>query len=75
MDNNRIGANCWYRTYSKKIWSAWQAGTLRAWSTDHDEYETGPGPFPVGVVEDVDTSHCHSIPVFGICFAYDKPAE
>jgi hypothetical protein len=43
------------------------------WSTDHEEYENGPGPIPVGVVEDDETRKCHSVYVGMINFALEKP--
>ena len=76
MDANRIGATCWYRDGSgpRATWS-WACARLRAWSTDHQEYDSGPGPFPVGVVEDDKTGCCHSVHVMDICFASIPPSK
>ena len=72
---NRIDSACWYREWSKSEnkW-IWLAGTLRAWSTDHEEFENGIGPSPAGVVEDIVTNCCKSIHVCYICFADVPPA-
>ena len=74
--NNRIGSSCWYRSFNPatKTLSNWKTGKLRAWSTDHEEYESGPGLIPVGVVEDDRTGLCHSVFVERICFAAAPPA-
>lgn len=74
-DKNRIGAACWYRVNREAFNNepAWRGGRLRAWSTDHEEYENGPGLYPVGVVEDDKTLLCHSVRVARICFAAIPP--
>lgn len=73
MSDNRIGSACWYRMFKnvkgKWGWTPWRGGRLRLWSTDHQEYENGPGPFPVAVIEDDLTSSCISVPVAGVSFA------
>lgn len=69
MSDNRIGAACWYKSNDND----WLPGTLRAWSTDHEEYDMGPGQVPVGVVEDDETGRCHSIYVERISFASAPP--
>ena len=78
VDNNRVGDACWYRTFvnvkGKWSWTKWRGGRLRAWSTDHQEFESGPGPFPVAVIEDDETLLCASIPVAGISFATNPDA-
>jgi hypothetical protein len=38
----------------------WEPGKWRAWGTDYEEFETGPGMYPVGVVED-STGGIHSV--------------
>ena len=38
----------------------WEPGKWHAWSTDHEEFESGPGLFPIGVVED-STGCIHSV--------------
>lgn len=48
---------CWYRvvtgyTMGKEDLSKWRMGDFHAWSTFHEEYESGPGPFPAAIVED-----------------------
>lgn len=42
--------------------SDWMSGILHMWGTDYEEFETGPGLFPVGVIEDVKGT-MHSISV------------
>lgn len=71
---NRIDSACWYREWSKpeNKW-IWFGGRLRAWSTDHEEFESGPGLYPVGVIEDDKTGCCKSIHVGYICFAAVPP--
>jgi len=71
---NRIGEQCWYKEWSKpdNKW-VWFAGTLHAWSTDHEEFENGIGPSPVGVIEDRLTNCCKSVHVCHICFAAVPP--
>ena len=68
----RIGSACWYRKEADKYpreMGPWQGGKLLFWSTDHQEYESGPGPFPVGVVEDDETHAVESIYAGNITFA------
>lgn len=64
-DNNRIGSLCWYQEYDYKARCRlpWKVGYLRAWSTDHEEFETGPGHYPAAVIEDRDTGAMKSIHV------------
>jgi uncharacterized OB-fold protein len=67
---NRIGSHCWFCRFdykTKKV-EDWQQGTLMAWSTDHEENDGNYGPFPVGVVEALDTGMCHAVSVGRICF-------
>jgi len=78
-NTNRIGSACWYKTSDVKPGCGlpagkWRSGILRAWSTDHEEFESGPGLFPVGVVEDNERGTCHSIYVTKICFGTVAPA-
>ena len=65
--NNRIGNHCWY--YDKE----WLGGVLLAWSTDHVEYDSGPGHFPTAIIEDTKTSQVKSIPVANINFSSAQP--
>jgi len=67
MNRNRVGDRCCFKLhYTEKDW---RYGTLRLWSTDHTEYESGPGLFPVGVIEDQVSNKCYSIPVNQISFS------
>ena len=71
---NRIGSDCWYKPRDAKLHKkVWRAGTLRAWSTDFVELESGPALFPVGVIEDDKTGLCQSVYVAHICFAAVPP--
>ena len=76
---NRLGASCWYRPADVKAVCSpagqWRGGKLRAWSTDHEESDAGPGLFPVGVVEDDEHGTCHSIYVTRIAFGVAPPGE
>ena len=76
-DNNRIGAACWYKPDARAgvMGGKWLGGKLRAWSTDHEETEEGPGLFPVAVIEDDQTGCCHSIYVTRVCFATVPPTD
>ena len=76
-ENNRIGEECWYKKYDtvKRDYTEWRRGYLRMWSTDHEEFDSGPGPFPVGVIEDVGDGMARSIHVARICFAELPPHE
>ncbi len=70
----RVGCKCWYREWITPSGCApqcgpWKGGSLLFWSTNHVEYEEGPGPFPVGVIEDDTTHDVTSIPVDRITFA------
>lgn len=38
-------------------------------STSHIKYESGPGPYPVAVVEDDATLCCYVVDVPDVCFA------
>lgn len=71
-DANRIGSKCWYQTKYK---DEWMPGTLRAWGTDHEEFETGPGNFPVAVVEDERTLKVEVVYAAFVCFATVPPIE
>jgi len=73
MEKNRIGSMCWYRERLKGEFTPWVRGYLRAWATDHIEYESGPGPVAVGVVEDRQTMGMKAIPVEWITFANARP--
>lgn len=68
MSNNRIGEACWYNHKDK-----WKGGKLRAWSTDHAEFESGPGNYPVAVVEDDETQRCVVVYAERISFATVPP--
>jgi hypothetical protein len=71
---NRINEQCWYLDANYKVRAGkWRRGWLRAWSTDHEEFENGPGQFPVGVVEDTETGRVLSVYVTRICFAEKAP--
>jgi hypothetical protein len=76
MEANRVGSNCWFKTFDIRTreHSDWRPGRLLNWSTDHVEYESGPGNFPVGVVEDSKDLSCHSVYVEFISFA-SNPEE
>ena len=75
--DDRIGSGCWYCRYDYKTKTIhdWQRGRLRAWSTDHEETQYGPGHFPVGIIEDLATGMCHSVSVGRISFSSANPGE
>ena len=74
-DSNRIGHKCWYREYKNRSVTPWRRGILRAWSTEHEEFESGPGPYPVAVIEDVETAGMRSTHVARVTFAEDMPSD
>lgn len=75
-ETNRIGEACWYKKHLGGNTWKWFPGTLRAWSTDHEEYvDSGPGLYPVAVVEDSKTLKCESIYVAHVSFAAVPPVE
>lgn len=49
---------------NNRVWKIldWEPGTLHMWGTDYEEFETGPGMHPIGVVED-STGYMHAITV------------
>lgn len=47
----------------------WRRGTLLAWGTDYEELRDGVGLYPVGVIEDGETSAVHSVPVHLLKFS------
>jgi hypothetical protein len=57
---------CWFQ-----IGIDWFPATWHAWSTDHTEYDVGPGHFPVGIIED-ESGHMHSVPVGDITFGPER---
>jgi hypothetical protein len=69
----RIGHPCWYLSASLAAGGKWQRGTLHGWGVDYEEFDNGAVAFSVGIVEDLDTKHCDTIPVHRICFAKDSP--
>ena len=63
---------CWYRL-RRKINGKWEilpheGGRLHIFTTDHIEYESGPGPYPVAVIEDDETGTVHVVPAQDVCF-------
>lgn len=75
MSGDRVGDWCWVEVKSQQVpgCTDWAAGRLLAWSTDHEEYESGPGHFPVGVVEMVSDGSVQSVPVVRIAFGELPP--
>lgn len=47
---------CWFQTRicngHTYVIGEWEPGTLHMWGTDYEEFETGPGLFPIGVISD-----------------------
>lgn len=70
---------CWFRVWEHvsgvglKL-TPWRNGAWHAWSQAHEEYESGPGNFPVGVIEDP-TGRIYAVPVEDIAFGADKPGD
>ena len=74
-DSNRIGHKCWYREYRYPNLTPWRRGILRAWSTDHEEFESGPGPYPAAVIEDVETAGMRCTHVARVTFQEEMPSD
>lgn len=73
--SNRIGEQLWFRLIVlREGIHEWRRGILRMWSVDYEEFESGPGNYPVGVIEDCKTGDVRSIHVDRLSFANDKPA-
>lgn len=62
---------CWFNngTTSAPVWTP---ATLHAWGTDYEEFESGPGLQPIGIVEDA-SGRIHSIYVTRISLAAESP--
>lgn len=60
-----IGHKVFYRVYNRtdRKYEKWQRGVLLAWSMDHDQYEGGPGHFPVAIVKHEFSGECRSVRV------------
>ena len=76
-DHDRVGHACWYQIAHAASGPEikWRRGTVLAWSTDHEAYESGPGPFPVAVVEDDESGQVRSIYVSQVNFGTQQPSE
>lgn len=61
---------CWYKLPGT---AEWRQGAVRAWSTDYEEFESGPALFPVAVIEDSATGSVRSVYVENVCMSADKP--
>jgi hypothetical protein len=72
LDTPTLPRPCWFQTRTWKgrqadvagkwVIGDWEQGTLHMWGTDHEEFEMGPGMYPVGVIED-GVGFVHSISV------------
>lgn len=70
----RVNNFCWWKRIDLKAGTVeWRQGILHAWSTDFEEFESGPAPYPVAVVEDTLTHAVHSVPVHLVNFSCEKP--
>lgn len=87
MDEHRqskptTGRPCWYtgnghyeyvektRTFFK---DPWIRGTFHCFGQDHQEFESGPGPFPIAIIEDVETHHVKVVHAANVSFAEEIP--
>jgi len=61
---------CWYKHTPQ---DEWKTGFFLIWSQDHVEFESGPGNFPVAVVEDAVSSRVHVVHASLISFNLDDP--
>ena len=76
-DHDRVGNGCWYKiaNLTNRTETKWRRGIVLAWSTDHEEYESGPGPVPVAVVEDSENGQVRSIYVTRVNFSDEQPKQ
>jgi hypothetical protein len=61
---------CWYKDEPK---DDWMTGFFLQWSQDHEEFETGPGNFPVAIIEDATDSRVHIVYAGHVSFSPDHP--
>lgn len=73
MREDRIGSECWYRTYSyvQKAWSELKPGRVLHWTLDGTEH----GFSPSVIVENMETNCCEHTDVEAVCFASKEKAE
>jgi hypothetical protein len=73
MSTDRIGSECWYRTYSysSRAWSELKHGRVLHWTV----YGTEDGFSPSVIVENMETNCCEYTDVDAICFASRAKAE
>jgi hypothetical protein len=75
--NLRVGDSCWYqlKEYLDGKWIYnWHRGVFHGWGCEYEEYESGPGNYTVGIVEDAVTHRCNAVSIAGISFGEDSPA-
>lgn len=81
---DRVGQVCWFQKDEGESEIVgfglvrnyrWTGGRLLAWSTNHEEYERGPGQFPAAVVEELETGKVHVVFAGFVSFATHPPKE
>jgi len=61
---------CWYK---EGIGSEWETGFFHKWGTNYEEFESGPGHFPVAIVEDATNSQVHVVFAGFVNFSPNHP--
>jgi len=69
-DQDESDTICWYK---HKPSDEWKTGFFLIWSQDHVEFESGPGNFPVAVVEDAVSSRVHVVRADLVSFTPGDP--
>ena len=61
---------CWYKA---SVGGEWKTGFFLKWATDYEEFESGPGQFPVALIEDAVDSLCRVVYAEHISFSPECP--
>jgi len=64
--------NCWYKPDAN---APWGIGFFHQWSINYEEFETGPGNYPVAIIEDAVDSQVHVVYAGHVSFSPDGPDD
>ncbi len=59
---------CWYKD------DEWKTGFFHRWMQAYEEFECGPGHFPVAIIKDATDSRIHVVYAKDVSFSLDQPA-
>ena len=62
--------HCWY-----KVEDGWKAGLFHQWSLNYEEFETGPGNFPVAIIKDTMDCRVRIVYAGDVSFNPEDPDE